>query len=294
MIEVKQLKKSFAGRVAVDGIDFTIAQGETFGFLGPNGAGKSTTIGMLIGLVRPDAGSIDIAGGNPNLPSVRARIGVAPQSLSLYDNLSAADNLRFFGSMYQLRGTKLRDQVQWALDFAGLADRKDDRVKTFSGGMKRRLNIAVGLIHQPEVLLLDEPTVGVDPQSRNHILESVSQLAKDGLTIIFTTHYMEEAERLCDRVAIIDHGRILANEDIGVMLEKFGGTCVVTAEVIDRPSAVALPGELKSNSLQFSSAQPIEELSKLQHQGVKFGQIKIDQPNLESVFLSLTGRTLRD
>ncbi len=294
MIEVKQLKKSYAGRVAVDGIDFSIAQGETFGFLGPNGAGKSTTIGMLIGLVRPDAGSITIAGGSPNLPSVRAKIGVAPQSLSLYDNLSAADNLHFFGSMYQLSGSKLRDRVQWALDFAGLADRKDDWVKTFSGGMKRRLNIAVGLIHQPEVLLLDEPTVGVDPQSRNHILESVSRLAKDGLTIIFTTHYMEEAERLCDRVAIIDHGRILANEDIGVMLDKFGGTSVVTAEVIDRPSSVALPGELKSNSLQFSSVQPIEELSKLQHQGVKFGQIKIDQPNLESVFLSLTGRTLRD
>lgn len=294
MIEVHQLRKSFGARVAVDDIQFSIARGETFGLLGPNGAGKSTTLGMLVGLVRPDAGHLSIAGGVPTDLQTRMKIGIAPQALSLYDNLSATDNLNFFGTIYGLTGTKLFERVQWALSFSGLADRASDRVNTYSGGMKRRLNIAVGLIHQPVVLLLDEPTVGVDPQSRNHILESIGNLAKAGMTIIYTTHYMEEAEKLCDRVAIIDHGRILASDSIPELLREYGGQYAVTAEIVYCPDRLDLPGQSESGKIQFRSSQPVEDLSGLQQQGVKFGHIAIDQPNLESVFLSLTGRTLRD
>lgn len=294
MIEVSKLSKSFGSRKAVDSVDLSIARGETFGLLGPNGAGKSTTIGMLVGLVRPDSGEVRIAGGNPSQPEVRRQIGIAPQSLSLYENLSAADNLSFFGSMYGLRGTKLRERVRWGLDFAGLTDRANDRVVTFSGGMKRRMNIAVGLVHQPQVLLLDEPTVGVDPQSRNHILESIGKLARDGLTIIFTTHYMEEAERLCDRIAIIDHGQILANDRLEGLLERFGGKSLITAQLLDCPTSISFEGTVEENVLRFQSEQPVARLAELQQQGVKFGPIRIDQPNLESVFLTLTGRTLRD
>lgn len=298
MIEVSKLSKSFGSRKAVKEVDLSIVRGETFGLLGPNGAGKSTTIGMLVGLVRPDSGEVKIAGGNPSQAEVRRKIGIAPQSLSLYDNLSAADNLSFFGSMYGLHGSNLRERVRWGLEFAGLSDRANDRVVTFSGGMKRRLNIAVGLVHRPEVLLLDEPTVGVDPQSRNHILESIAKLASDGLTIIFTTHYMEEAERLCDRIAIIDHGQILANDKLDNLIQRFGGKSLVTAQIVHRPSAVILDGytegSIAENELRFQSEQPVVKLAELQQQGVQFGPIRIDQPNLESVFLSLTGRTLRD
>ncbi len=278
----------------MDSVSFSIERGETFGLLGPNGAGKSTTIGMLVGLIKPDSGQVFVAGENPVQLAVRNRIGIAPQSLSLYDNLSAQENLRFFGSVYGLHGIRLNERVAWALDFSGLTDRAKDRVNTFSGGMKRRLNIAVGLIHEPEILLLDEPTVGVDPQSRNHILECISQLAKSGLAIIYTTHYMEEAEKLCDRVAIIDHGRILANETVDEMLRKFGGKAIVTADVVENPNQISLPGVPTSGSLEFKSDRAIDELAALQSQGVRFGQVKIDKPNLEGVFLSLTGRSLRD
>ncbi|MFO0940271.1 MAG: ABC transporter ATP-binding protein [Pirellulales bacterium] len=295
MIEVSKLSKSFGSRKAVNAVDLSISRGETFGLLGPNGAGKSTTIGMLVGLVRPDSGEVRIAGGNPSQAEVRRKIGIAPQSLSLYENLSAADNLSFFGTMYGLLGSSLGDRVRWGLEFAGLTDRANDRVVTFSGGMKRRLNIAVGLVHQPEVLLLDEPTVGVDPQSRNHILESIAKLASDGLTIIFTTHYMEEAERLCDRIAIIDHGSILANDRLNGLIQRFGGKSLVTAQIVHRPSEVTkIEGAIEGNQLKFHSDQPVVELAELQQLGVQFGPIRIDQPNLESVFLSLTGRTLRD
>jgi ABC-2 type transport system ATP-binding protein len=294
VIEVQSLSKSYNARKVVDSIDLSIERGSTFGFLGPNGAGKTTSISMLVGLLKPDAGKVTIAGGDPSSPSIRKRIGIAPQSLSLYDNLSAADNLRFFGTMYQLTGTRLSERVAWALQFAGLVDRSNDRVATFSGGMKRRLNIAVGLVHEPDVLLLDEPTVGVDPQSRNHIMQSVAQLARDGLTIIFTTHYMEEAEKLCDRVAIIDHGRILANESIPSLLERFGRKSTITATLNDVPESLKLPGTVSDNTLQFQAEQPVDELARLQSLGVRFGQVRIDKPNLESVFLSLTGRSLRD
>jgi ABC-2 type transport system ATP-binding protein len=225
---------------------------------------------------------------------VRSTIGIAPQSLSLYDELTAKENLDFFGSLYGLAGSKLRDRVIWSLGFAGLEDRQHDRVGTFSGGMRRRLNIAVALIHEPQVLLLDEPTVGVDPQSRNHIFDSITQLKSEGITLLYTTHYMEEAQRLCDRVAIVDHGKLLALDSVDGLVASHGGSSVVEAEIKSSPENINLPGRVEDNSLRFESEKPLEEVARLTGQGVQFQTLRIAQPDLESVFLSLTGRSLRD
>ncbi len=294
MIKVERLKKSFGDRVAVNEVSFEVNRGDTFGFLGPNGAGKTTTISMLVGLLSPDSGSIQVAGGDPQGHAARMRIGVAPQALSLYDNLSGLDNLRFFGSLYQMEGARLKQRAAWALELAGLADRAKDKVGTYSGGMKRRLNIAVALLHAPEVLLLDEPTVGVDPQSRNHILETISRLASEGLTIIYTTHYMEEAERLCQRIAIMDQGKILANESKEQLLLQHGGDAKVKIVVAANPKSAALPGNSNGSTTEFRSARPFDDLSQLHQQGVEFSEVHIGKPDLENVFLNLTGRKLRD
>jgi len=244
-IRVADLEKSYGTLKAVDGVSFEVARGEAFGLLGPNGAGKSTTIGMIIGALRPDRGSVTVDGeADPTRPALRRRIGVSPQSLALYEEMTAEENLTFFGRLYDLGRAALKARVEWALAFAGLTDRRRDRVRTFSGGMQRRLNLVCGLIHDPPVILLDEPTVGVDPQSRNAIFESIEALKREGRTIVYTTHYMEEAERLCDRVAIMDHGKVLALDTIGGLLR-----------------------------IPHSSG---------------------DRADLESVFLHLTGRTLRD
>jgi ABC-2 type transport system ATP-binding protein len=206
------LRKRFGQRVAVDGVSFQIAAGETYGLLGPNGAGKTTTVSMICGLIERDAGEVVVADREvtPNATKAKAAIGYVPQELALYPDLSGAENLRFFGQLYGLAGKRLADRVAHTLDVVGLTERASDRVDKYSGGMKRRLNIAAGLLHEPKLLILDEPTVGVDPQSRNAILENVEQLAGQGLAVLYTTHYMEEAERLCDRVGIIDEGRIIA------------------------------------------------------------------------------------
>lgn len=304
IVEANGLRKTFGKppkeNVAVDGLSFSIGRGETFGLLGPNGAGKTTTISMLVGLLTPDDGSVivgnasDAIHGDPTEPAVRNLIGVAPQSLSLYEELTAKENLEFFGQLYGLSGSKLRERVEWALAFAQLQDRQKDRVETFSGGMKRRMNIAVALIHEPAILLLDEPTVGVDPQSRNHIFESIQQLRSEGMTILYTTHYMEEAQRLCDRVAIVDRGKLLALDSVGGLIEKYGGRSVVTGEVNQRPESVELPGKLEGNSMRFESESPLEEVARLTGEGVSFQTLNIAQPDLESVFLTLTGRSLRD
>ena len=224
MLKLENVRKSYGKLVAVDGLSLSIRKGEVFGLLGPNGAGKSTSVSLAVGLLAPDAGEITIEGsGNPQNADVRQKIGVAPQALALYDNLSAEENLRFFGEVYKLSGAKLAERVKWCLDFVGLTDRKDDRVLGYSGGMKRRLNIAAAVIHDPELILLDEPTVGVDPQSRNKIFESIEDLHRRGRTIIYTTHYMEEAERLCDRVAIVDRGKILALDSVDALRRTHGG-----------------------------------------------------------------------
>jgi ABC-type multidrug transport system ATPase subunit len=207
MISVRELRKAYGSLVAVDGVSLEIAPHETLALLGPNGAGKTTTIHMLVGLIRPDSGEISINNaGSPDNPSVRRHIGIAPQALATYGDLTADENLRFFGRIYSLHGRKLRRRVDAALDMAGLESRRRDLVKTFSGGMQRRLHLACAILHEPQVLFLDEPTIGVDPQARNHILEAIEQLRREGCTIILTTHYMEEAERLSDRVAVMDQG----------------------------------------------------------------------------------------
>jgi ABC-2 type transport system ATP-binding protein len=294
LIQAKDLAKSYGAIKAVDGLSFDIQRGETFGLLGPNGAGKSTTIALLIGLLRPDRGSVTIEGDDPASHATRQKIGVAPQALSLYDELTAAENLSFFARLFGLRGERLNERVAWSLEFAGLTNRARHRVGTYSGGMKRRLNIAVALVHEPSILLLDEPTVGVDPQSRNHIFDSIEKLSATGLTILYTTHYMEEAERLCDRVAIIDKGKLVALGSVPDLIGQLGGESLVFAEVAEWPQGLACPGQKDGRELRFASTRPLDEVARLTAAGAKFHTMEINSPSLESVFLTFTGRRLRD
>lgn len=294
LIEARELYKAFGQQKAVNGLSFGIHQGETFGFLGPNGAGKTTTIAMLVGLLAPDSGEVTVRGRNPMRTESRRSIGVAPQSLSLYDELTASENLDFFGSLYGLAGAKLKERVDWCLDFAELKDRRKHRVGSFSGGMKRRMNIAVALIHQPEILFLDEPTVGVDPHSRNHIFECIQKLKDQGMTVLYTTHYMEEAQRLCDRVAIVDHGKLLALDTVQNLIMQHGDHSVVTGELNFCPEGLEFPGLGDSSSFRFKSHQPLKTVADLTGKGVEFQTLGIAQPDLECVFLALTGRSLRD
>ena len=296
MIKIHRLRKRFGDLVAVDDVSFEIQKGETLGLLGPNGAGKTTTILMLVGAIHPDGGEVHVDGAaDPTRPEVRRRLGVAPQALSLYYELTGEENLRFFGSLYGLGGDALRQRVEWGLAFAGLTDRRHDRVGGYSGGMQRRLNLACALVHDPPILVLDEPTVGVDPQSRNHLFESIATLKRGGLTLLYTTHYMEEAERLCDRVAIMDHGRILALDTVDNLIRQHAGRSVVTAELASPPPAGAsLPGTLDGLSLRVESDHPLEDVARIGQAGVRFSTLRVDRPDLETVFLTLTGRRLRD
>jgi ABC-2 type transport system ATP-binding protein len=216
MLEAIHLRKSFGKLVAVDDVSLTIEQGQTLGLLGPNGAGKTTTVSMLCGLITPDRGEVRIAGRklSGDTDPGKRKIGLVPQDLALYEELSARDNLQFFGALYGLSGADLTRALTSALELVGLADRAKDRVKVFSGGMKRRLNLAAGLLHDPDILLLDEPTVGVDPQSRNAIFDNLEHLKRQGKALLYTTHYMEEAQRLADRIVIIDNGRVIANDTV--------------------------------------------------------------------------------
>jgi ABC-2 type transport system ATP-binding protein len=296
MIEVTHLRKAYGSLVAVDGVSFTVATGETFGLLGPNGAGKTTTMHMLTGALAPDAGAISINGaGDPSMAAARMQIGLAPQSLALYDSLTADENLSFFARLYGLSGDKLRQRVDFALGLSGLTERRRDLVKTYSGGMKRRLNLACALVHDPTVVFLDEPTAGVDPQSRNYLFETVEKLAADRRTIIYTTHYMEEAQRLCDRVAILDHGKILALDTIDNLIAKHGGPAAVEAELAELPEALdQLPAPPNGKRLRYPTERPFEEAARLASLGLKLTAFRVDQPDLEKVFLNLTGRSLRD
>ena len=296
MIEVTNLRKAYGNLVAVDGVSFTVADGETFGLLGPNGAGKTTTMHMVTGALAPDAGVININGQQaPQRADVRHRLGLAPQSIALYESLTAEENLSFFGKLYGLTGAKLRQRVDFALELSGLIDRRRDLVRTYSGGMKRRLNLACALVHDPSVVFLDEPTVGVDPQSRNHLFDTIEKLAGEGRTIIYTTHYMEEAQRLCDRVAIMDHGKILALDTIPGLIAQNGGQAWIEAELAELPaSTAALPAKLEGSKLRYATERPMEEATRLAALGLKLTSFRIDQPDLEKVFLNLTGRSLRD
>ena len=299
ILSAQELVKSYGDLRAVDQLSFAIQQGETFGLLGPNGAGKTTTISMLVGLLKPDQGEVLIhdtgAAGNPLDPNFRRLIGVAPQKLSLYDDLTARENLEFFGQLYGLAGSRLAKRVEWTLEFAKLTDRRNDRISTYSGGMKRRINIAVALIHEPAVLLLDEPTVGVDPQSRNHIFDCIEQLQSSGVTVLYTTHYMEEAERLCDRVAIVDQGKLLAIDTVEKLIDQHGGDSIVSGVLSHPPKSHSFPADIDENlGFRFPSGEPLDQVAKLTADGFQFRSLNVSRPDLESVFLSLTGKSLRD
>ncbi len=296
MITAKNLTKKYGQLTAVDDISFEIHKGETFGLLGPNGAGKSTAINMLSGVLTANHGSIEIdQEADPTRPQVRRKLGLAPQALALYKELTGEENVSFFGSLYGFSGARLKERVAWSLDFVGLTDRRGDRAVTYSGGMQRRLNLACALVHDPPVLLLDEPTVGVDPQSRSLIFEKIEAFKALGRTILYTTHYMEEAERLCDRVAIIDHGKILALDTVDNLIAAYGGEAVLEGELVETPdNATTLPGMVNGTHLRIDTEQPLEMIGQLAADGHRFRSLRIDRPDLEKVFLNLTGRRLRD
>ncbi len=288
MLTLTGVRKAFGSTVAVDGLSLAVHPGEVFGFLGPNGAGKTTTISIAVGLLSPDAGTVDLGGlGSPLHPHVRARIGVAPQALALYDGLSARENLEFFGRIHGVARADRRRRTDELLDLVGLSERADDRVGGYSGGMKRRVNLAAALMHDPPLVLLDEPTAGVDPQSRNAILDIVRALRERGRTIVYTTHYMEEAQRLCDRVAVIDHGRLLALGGVDELIGAHGGHSTVTVQYAQ------VPGATEPAEERIHTVDPIAELSGRLASRHVIG-VRIDRPSLESVFLTLTGRSLRD
>lgn len=307
MIRVQNLRKTFGSRIAVNGIGLEIRRGETLGLLGPNGAGKTTTIHMMTGILRPDSGEILIdESADPTRVNVRCRIGLAPQSLAIYDDMTAEENLFFLGRLYGIEIATLRGRVAELLELAELADRRRDFVRTFSGGMKRRLNLVAALVHKPDVLFLDEPTVGVDPQSRNHLFDCVGKLARQGTTIVYTTHYMEEAERLCDRVAIIDKGVILALDTVDQLRRRYGGNAMIVVDVGRDPAkraeirsffAAILPNREifeGESQLRMSSADPLQDLANLAGSQIDPRSIQLENPQLETVFLNLTGRRLRD
>lgn len=285
MLTLRQLRKSFGTTLAVDGLTLEIRRGEVFGLLGPNGAGKTTTINMITGLLHPDAGGIELHTSegvtDPRLPAARRHLGVAPQTLALYEDLSAQENLWFFGRLFGLGGEALRTRVRDVLNQVGLGPRGGDRVRAYSGGMKRRLNLAAAIVHDPPLLLLDEPTAGVDPQSRNNILDLVRELKRQGRTIVYTTHYMEEAQRLCDRVGIVDQGRLLALGTVDDLLAQHGGRTTVTV----------MSG---GSELRVETDDPVAEIAARLHGGDEMSGLRLDRPDLESVFLHLTGRRLRD
>jgi len=305
----RDLRKRFGDRQAVDGVGFEIARGETYGLLGPNGAGKTTTISMICGLLRRDGGEVVVAGQlvDTDTTAAKAMIGYVPQDLAIYPDLTARENLEFFGRLYGLGGRTLRARADELLEVIGLADRAKDRTEQFSGGMKRRLNIAIGLLHRPRMLVLDEPTVGVDPQSRNAILESVETLGAEGMAILYTTHYMEEAERLCHRVGIIDEGKIRAEgtrtELVALVGQRDRVTLTATGDL--RAGAAAarrVEGVVEATICECGLDVLVDTarsrlprlLEAVGDAGATVRGVEVIEPNLEAVFLHLTGKALRD
>jgi len=281
-VELLDLARSYGELEAVRGLRLAIRPGETFGLLGPNGAGKTTTLAMLSTLLAPSSGDARIFGHSlrGEVGAVRRRVGLVPQDISLYPDLTGEENLLFFGRLHGVRGRELRSRTADLLELVGLCPRRNDPVRTYSGGMKRRLNLAAGLVHAPRLLLLDEPTVGVDPQSRERIFGAIREIAAGGTTVLYTTHYMEEAQRLCDRVAILDRGRVLALDTVDGLLAVHGGKSVVTLERADGAEKIL-------------TSTPATDLPELLSRGDVLG-LRVERPGLEAVFLDLTGRSLRD
>jgi ABC-2 type transport system ATP-binding protein len=311
ILEVQNLAKNYGDFQAVKGISFNIEEGEIFSLLGPNGAGKTTTISMLSTLYTPTSGDATISGHSitKDAMAVRGVIGVVPQDLALYEDLTAKENLIFWGQMYNLSGKSLNKRVDEVLEQIGLTDKAKNRVKTFSGGMKRRVNIGVGLLHKPRLLFMDEPTVGIDPQSRRAILDTVKDLNKQGMTLLYTTHYMEEAEELSNRVGIIDHGELIAIGTQKELTQQVGQAETLILHIGENDDAEALAKTLKgiqgvqqaeavNSEVSIVCAEAEDVLaavvSKANERGIKIRSIDIREPNLEAVFLHLTGRALRD
>jgi ABC-2 type transport system ATP-binding protein len=310
VLVVDSLVRRFGDLTAVDEVSFRIAPGETYGLLGPNGAGKTTTISMVAGLIAADAGTVTVAGQpmTPRTTEPKRHLGLVPQELAIYPDLTGRENLALFGRLQGLRGAELKGRVDEVLTLIGLADRAKDQTKEFSGGMKRRLNIGIGLLHRPELLILDEPTVGVDPQSRNAILESVEALSTEGMAVLYTTHYMEEAERLCDRIGIIDSGRLQAEGTRDELILLTGGvdTIRLGASGGDLTAAAdelrLIPGVERVEAERRSAILTVKDAPALVAQvvgtaaarGVTLADVEISRPDLESVFLHLTGKGLRD
>jgi ABC-2 type transport system ATP-binding protein len=308
MLEVRNLQKRYGDVVAVDGVSLSAGVGQTVGLLGPNGAGKTTTVSIIAGLIRPDAGQVLIE-GRPlagDTDPIKRRIGLVPQDLALYDELSARDNLAFFGSLYGLDRATLKRAIAEALELVGLTDRAKDKVGTFSGGMKRRLNLCAALLHDPQILLLDEPTVGVDPQSRNAIFDNLETLKQRGKTLLYTTHYMEEAERLCDRLIIVDRGKVIADDTLQGLYRLLPATNMLVVELEDGGPSMAelrslgsvesadlLGSQLKVGIRDLAAGAP-SVLQWLADHGHQYRHVVSERADLETVFLTLTGRSLRD
>jgi ABC-2 type transport system ATP-binding protein len=311
ILEVHNLVKKYGDFTAVKGVSFDIQQGEIFSLLGPNGAGKTTTISMLSTLYDPTDGDATIAGHSirKSPGEVRRVIGVVPQEIALYEDLTARENLQFWGQMYNLGGKALASRIDEVLEQIGLVEKAKDRVKTYSGGMKRRVNIGVGLLHKPQLLFMDEPTVGIDPQSRRAILDTVKDLNVQGMTVLYTTHYMEEAAELSNRVGIIDHGEMIALGTQKELTQQVGQaeTLILHVSENDDPEALAaslagLEGVIQAQAADHEvSVITLEAedvlasvVSAANERGIKIRSIDIREPNLEAVFLHLTGRALRD
>lgn len=286
MLRITDVYKRFGRVVAVDGVSLRVEAGECVGLLGPNGAGKTTTMGMAVGLLRPESGTVEIgeAGSPANRAGARALLGLCPQAIALYEQMTAEENLVLFGRLHGLGTGAARARAGELLETVGLTDRADGRVRTFSGGMQRRLNLAAALVHDPPVVLLDEPTAGVDPHSRNAIFDLVLGLRERGKAVVYTTHYMEEAQRLCDRVAIMDRGRVLATGTVDALIAAHGGASVLTVE------------RLRGAERQTTD-EPVRALAAVPWDGAgedAVTGVRLERPNLEAVFLNLTGRSLRD
>jgi len=304
-LRVESLTKSYGARPALAGVSLDVAEGEILGLLGPNGAGKTTMIRCVVARVVPDSGSITVFGEPAGSSAARSRIGYIPQEIALYGRLTASENLDVFGRYAGLTGEALAAAVRSCLDWSGLAERAKEPVMTFSGGMKRRLNMAAGLLHRPRLILLDEPTTGVDPQSRQRIYAMVEQLRSEGVSVIYTTHYMEEAERLCDRVAIIDNGRIIASgTHADLVRQSFGSQCELVlhfegdSAAANSKWATARGGTINGASVRFTVTDPAVEIGQIleaaRSESIPIRDLSFKTPNLESVFLHLTGRGLRE